>query len=182
MQVVSGVAYLSSYLGESITGKRLLTDCETSIQLWALVPVNSRKPTDLKEFITVFQPAFDYLARHPLTPNETRIFNYLLSRLDMQNFIALSAAGIAKDIGIDRSNVSKAIKGLVTRGIIDEQIHMQIGNLKTYRLNAYVAWRGAHHQAKSEQAKSAVVYETDGNVIRIKSFNAVDADIDDGAI
>lgn len=141
---------------EKITGRRLLTDTASGKELWALVAVERRDKTNLKGYLTMFQPALEYIAQNPLSANEQRVFWTACAQLDLQNFIRLTITDIAHDVQIDRADASRAMKSLIERGLIEEGPKLS-NNSRTYKLNANVGWRGKHSQAKKAQAASNVI-------------------------
>ena len=57
------------------------------------------------------QDAFEELAKDREITNEPRrVLDYMFSKLDFENFIQLSQKEIIEILGINKSNVSKAIK------------------------------------------------------------------------
>lgn len=142
---------------ETLAGKRLLTDVESKKQIYGLFPLEPPKPkTDLKEYLTMFQPALQYIAQHPLSRDEQRVFWTVCARLDLQNFIKLNVSNIARDIQMDRRDAGRALDHLVQRGLVEKGKALG-NNTHEYKLNATVGWRGTHSQAKTAQAKSNVI-------------------------
>lgn len=85
-----------------------------------------------------------------------RVFHVLMSILDYENDIHVSRASIATRLGMHGPNVTRAIKRLVSIGIILRG--PRIGNSATYRLNPNYGWRGSvlsHHAALKERMKEA---------------------------
>lgn len=69
-----------------------------------------------------------------------RVLALLLSALDFKNFILVPQSAIAKELKLDPSQVSKAMKLLVEKGWIYEGD--PVGQVKTYRLNERFAFKG----------------------------------------
>lgn len=108
-----------------------------------------------REFFLMTVDALSWLADHRKLIGEEgfAVFGKVLKRLDFENFIQLSQAEIARELNMQPSNVSRAMKRLISIGIIGEG--PKVGKSKTYRLHPEVAWRGkpkAHFKAR-EAAK-----------------------------
>lgn len=77
-----------------------------------------------------------------ITPTALRLLKYLEAILDYENAIRIVQSDICKALGLDKSNVSKAFKLLLSKGIIER---IECPSLKpVYRLNANYGWRGKH--------------------------------------
>jgi DNA-binding IclR family transcriptional regulator len=101
-----------------------------------------------------FAEAFQYLAKNPLPVRVRQVFDYLFGVLDMNNYLHIKQSDIAAELGLDKSDVSRAIKHLVTIGFLDPG--PKGGRTTTYRMNAQVAWRGkagARRAALTEASK-----------------------------
>lgn len=107
-----------------------------------------------KGWIAMSQGAFERLVNADITKTGFRVLVFLLSRLDFENHISVSQADIARQLGIDRSNVHKAMAELVAEGVMLEG--PRIGMHRTYRLSAAYGWKGSfanHHKALSNELK-----------------------------
>jgi len=78
-----------------------------------------------------------------LTNDEYKVFGYMLSVMDFENWINIPQKEIAKEIGIHKVNVSKAIKGLREKGYIE--IYKK-GRENYYRIRPEVAWKGTERE------------------------------------
>lgn len=108
------------------------------------------------DFFLMTIDALSWLADHRKLIGEEgfAVFGKAVKRLDFENYIQLSQAEIAKELDMQPSNVSRAMKRLISIGIIGEG--PKVGRSKTYRLHPEAAWRGkpkAHHAAR-EQARA----------------------------
>lgn len=82
-----------------------------------------------------------FLARDKsITGVAQRVLRELESQLDYENWVKLALVDIAKDLCIDRSQVSRAIKILVDKGLVLKG--SKIGHFYNYRLNPQFCWRG----------------------------------------
>ncbi len=107
----------------------------------------------LKEgWFMAFQDAFESLARdRDLWGQPTAILHYLMSRLSFDNYIALEQKEISVSLDIDKSDVSKAIKILVEKGILERG--PRLGKSWSYKLNPYYGWKGRVKNLKNERRK-----------------------------
>ena len=77
------------------------------------------RPKLTERWFMAFQDAFEELAKDREITNEPRrVLDYMFSKLDFENFIQLSQKEIIEILGINKSNVSKAIKLLTRKQIV----------------------------------------------------------------
>ncbi|MGR4693219.1 winged helix DNA-binding protein, partial [Escherichia coli] len=69
-----------------------------------------------------------------------KVLMMLLASLDYENFIQVAQADIAEKLEMQKTNVSRSIKGLINLGVIIEG--PKIGRSKSYRLNPQFGWKG----------------------------------------
>jgi Firmicute plasmid replication protein (RepL) len=69
-----------------------------------------------------------------------RVFACLLCQLDYDNFLLVSQPKVADHLNISRSTVSKCIRILCNKNILERG--ERIGNTPTFRLNPQFGWRG----------------------------------------
>jgi len=82
-----------------------------------------------------------FLARDKsITGVAQRVLRELESQLDYENWVRLALVDIAKDLDLDRAQVSRAIKILVDKGLVIRG--SKVGHFYTYRLNPEFCWRG----------------------------------------
>lgn len=94
------------------------------------------------KWVATFQSGMEWLAsQESMTGEQWRVFAYLISRLDFDNYLRVPQADIAEHLKMQKSHVSRAIKGLVTLDVILPG--PMAGRYKTYRLNPRIAHRGA---------------------------------------
>ena len=89
-----------------------------------------------------------------LKSDDKTILFALLSVLDYQNHIQISQVEMGEKLGINKHNVSRSIKKLLTLGIILEGV--KVGRSKSYLLNPNIGWKGngkSHKQALSDKYK-----------------------------
>ncbi len=94
-----------------------------------------------KGFIMNSQEALDLLAEDPdLTKDALRVLLKLCAKLDFENWIYITQVDICNELKINKSNVSKAIKLLISKSIILQG--PKIGRSFGYRLNPDYGWKG----------------------------------------
>lgn len=69
-----------------------------------------------------------------------RVLSYLMGKLDFENYIHISQAVIAAELGMQPSNMSRAIARLMAKGILIAG--PKVGRAKTYRLSPALGWKG----------------------------------------
>ena len=75
-----------------------------------------------------------------LNHEQFRVMFVLLSDLDYENYIQISQIDVANVLGMQKANVSRAIKNLTLKEIL--MVGPKIGRSKTYRLNPNYGWKG----------------------------------------
>lgn len=69
------------------------------------------------------------------------VLHYLTSILDYENEMLISKTDLAMELGMQRPNLSRAFKKLLTHGLVLEG--KKFGNMRTYLLNPEIGWRGS---------------------------------------
>ena len=75
-----------------------------------------------------------------LTGEQFKVLMLMLADLDYENFIQIAQADIAETLGMQKTNVSRAVRALLDVGVIFEG--PKVGRSKTYRLNEQFGWKG----------------------------------------
>ena len=70
-----------------------------------------------------------------------RVLMFMISVLDFENLIQVSQAELAGELGMQRSNVARAIKRIIGIGALLEG--PRIGVHRSYRLNPRFGWKGS---------------------------------------
>ena len=96
-------------------------------------------------WIGLYQEAADMLAEWKLTTEQYRVFLKLLAKLDFDNYLKISHTGMAEELTMKRSAVSRAMKALEDLNVIMEG--PRAGLNKTYRLNPYIAHKGRNRDS-----------------------------------
>lgn len=96
-----------------------------------------------RDYFVGFRGGFEGLASMDLTGEQYKVLMYLFSQLDFDNFLKVAQKDIAEKLNMQKSHVSRAIKGLVEQDVI--AVGPMAGHSKTYRLNPRIAHRGARN-------------------------------------
>ena len=87
------------------------------------------------------QDALNILAEDKdLTKHSLRVFLKMCAKLDFENWIQISQTDICNELDINKGNVSKAIKLLVSKGVLLQG--PKAGRSFAYRLNPNYGWKG----------------------------------------
>lgn len=104
--------------------------------------ITKKRPNRLGgHWVATFQEGLAWMAKQEMTGEQWRVFAYLVSRLDFDNFLKVPQKDIAEELKMNPKNVSRAIRGLKELDIIT--VGPMAGHSKTYRLNPRIAHRGA---------------------------------------
>ena len=133
---------------------KLLTiiDPETNIPRY-YGPIDSKKKRIGGQWVAMYQETLTWLATQRLTGEQSSVLFALLGILDYKNYIRISQADIAKQTGIKRPHVARAIKKLADLDIIAEG--PRAGMYKTYILNPTVGIKGTQKNKKIVDYKEA---------------------------
>ena len=105
---------------------------------YLIIPLERMKVKE--DYIMVFQESVRSLLENVrLTNEEFRVFFYLLSITDFENWILMSQSEIGQRLGMKRPNVSRALKRLEEKGLIYSE---RKGRNNVYKLNPLIAWKG----------------------------------------
>jgi predicted transcriptional regulator len=87
------------------------------------------------------QDALDFLSEdQELTKDSLRVLLKLCAKLDFENWIQISQIEVCNQLKLNKSNVSKAFKLLVSKGILLKG--PKTGRSFAYRLNPNYGWKG----------------------------------------
>lgn len=107
-------------------------------------------------WVAMAQNAMMELARSNLGAQDMRVLFAVLAKLDFENFLLLTIADLAKEIGMQRPNVSDSIKNLEALGVLIRG--PKAGRSSTFRLNPSFGWKGSatnHQKALRDRMKAA---------------------------
>ncbi|HHT2091891.1 TPA: MarR family transcriptional regulator, partial [Raoultella ornithinolytica] len=95
-------------------------DLETGEDLGGFVAViRPKQKSAFERHFTMNQAALELLAK-TLTGEQFKVLMMLLASLDYENFIQVAQADIAEKLEMQKTNVSRSIKGLIDLGVIIE--------------------------------------------------------------
>lgn len=122
-------------------------------------------------FVTVFQKALMNIAMFAkLSKNEHQLLLYLLGSCLADNSICIDLVQIANDLNLDKSNASKALKGLVQRNIVLRKDGFRYGknplpmelSLNFDQLNYNLAYTGRTKEYSKKKTVHPPLTEPDG--------------------
>lgn len=119
--------------------------------------VTIRKKDKMKggDFIVVFQKAIKELVlKADLSKNGYRLLLFLMAETEFEKEINATLYGIAKELGINQSNATVAMKELESIGIVIRNVQ-----LRAFRLNYELAYKGNAKNYKKLQFKDPVFLE-----------------------
>lgn len=126
---------------------------EGGLLVW--MPQTRRSLFSKEGFVVMSQEAMERIANANLGGVASRVLWKLLARLDMENWINVNQANMAKELGLEKPNFHRAIKSLISEEIILEG--PKVGRNCTYRLNPQYGWKGrtqSHVVALSDHMKN----------------------------
>ena len=104
-----------------------------------------------ERWLAMAQSAALIFAKSDLGLGELRVLFMLLAKLDFENLLVLNQSEIARELGMQRQNVQRAIKRLMEMGALLEG--PKAGQSRSYQLNPSFGWKGSarnHVQALDE--------------------------------
>ena len=120
-----------------------------------LVTVRKKEKMKGGDFIVVFQKAIKELVlKADLSKNGYRLLLFLMAETEFEKEINATLYGIAKELGINQSNATVAMKELESIGIVIRNVQ-----LRTFRLNYELAYKGQAKNYKKLQFKDPVFLE-----------------------
>ena len=119
-----------------------------------LVTVRKKEKMKGGDFIVVFQKAIKELVlKADLSKNGYRLLLFLMAETEFEKEIN-ATYGIAKELGINQSNATVAMKELESIGIVIRNVQ-----LRTFRLNYELAYKGNAKNYKKLQFNDPVFLE-----------------------
>ena len=120
-----------------------------------LVTVRKKEKMKGGDFIVVFQKAIKELVlKADLSKNGYRLLLFLMAETEFEKEINATLYGIAKELGINQSNATVAMKELESIGIVIRNVQ-----LRTFRLNYELAYKGNAKNYKKLQFNDQVFLE-----------------------
>ena len=110
-----------------------------------LIPLDQVKIKE--DYIMIFQENVrNILKNMELTPGELKIFFYLLSVTDFENYIWITQQEIAEELKMKQPYIARVIKSLEEKGLI---IKEKRGRNNVYKINPQIAWKGREKNRKN---------------------------------
>lgn len=94
-----------------------------------------------EEFFMGFQKAFIELAKKRLGSEAKDVFLLILGGIDYDNHVTMPQVEMARELGMKRQNVSRAVAALIKEGVLVVE-NPQLGRNRRLRLNEQYGWRG----------------------------------------
>ncbi len=108
------------------------------------------------------QDALEAIAKDPeMTGQAFRVFLYLCSRLDFENYIQVPQVEIATELSIGTAKVSRAIALLESKQILMRG--PKVGRASVFRLNPHFGWKGKVSTLQKARAEHLKVVKDDQN-------------------
>jgi predicted XRE-type DNA-binding protein len=134
-----------------------ITDLDTGEVLTQDLRLKGNSPRKYysEEYILMFIQGFgDIATDKTMTIESMRVLMFLLFKTQMKNWVQLQQSEIAEALGMKQPNVSRALKKLVDKGILEATTKM--GKAKNYRVSIDFGWRGTGPEyAKLRKNKDA---------------------------
>jgi hypothetical protein len=98
----------------------------------------------MSKFVMSFQEAMAELDEDPeITPLTMGVLMAMMNRMGYDNRIDVTMSEIARIKRSRRQSVGKAVKILVSKGVLVEAEEARIGTMKVYRLNPKYGFKGS---------------------------------------
>ena len=102
-------------------------------------------------WIMTFQDSLKLIATDKdMTGQTLKVMLLLMSCLEFENYIAIKQVAIARELGMHKVDVSKAMKLLVEKGII---LKVKEGSTTGYKLNPNYGWKGRVSNLEAEKRR-----------------------------
>lgn len=93
-----------------------------------------------EDAMMTFQDSFITIAKDKeLTGEIKSVLFFLMGNLEFENYITIKQVAIAKELDMQKTHVSRAMKLLVAKGII---LKVKEGTATGYKLNPHYGWKG----------------------------------------
>lgn len=113
---------------------------EYSTDAVIVIPVRRKHLPSCRRWFMGFQGFFLKIAKdRELTLSDRRVFDYLLSVMDFDNYVSVPQNEIARELGISTKTVRRAIEKLKKKNIL---IVKRVGRYNAYMLNPEAVWKG----------------------------------------
>ncbi|WP_375102229.1 replication/maintenance protein RepL (plasmid) [Paenibacillus sp. RS8] len=124
--------------------KHRLVDTETGEIIYTVIELKRKYYSG--GFFMAMQEGFIHIAKLGLTGEQMNVLFLIFGKLDFENWLRLSQTDIAKELGMHKQHVNRAMKVLVEKGVIHKG--PKVGSMLTYRLDPNFGVKG---RAKNEK-------------------------------
>ena len=101
-------------------------------------------------FVMGFQESLiEIAADKDMTHEMTRVWLMLLGKISFENWVAIPQKEISEKLNMHKSNVSKAIKKLIDKGLLLKG--PKLGHTSSYKINSHHAWKGSVKNLKNDR-------------------------------
>jgi predicted transcriptional regulator len=115
-----------------------------------LVVPKQKKKLKERDWLMFYQAGLAQLAKDKELRGAPRsVLDMLMSMMDFENFIGIDQSFICKELNMEKASVSKAIKLLVEKKILEKG--PKFGRMNSYKLNEFYAWRGTVENKRKAQ-------------------------------
>ena len=113
-----------------------------------VIPLSQRGKLNWKRWFMGFQDFFARIAMDPeLNNTDRRVFDYLLSVMDMDNYVSVPQKEIARKLGVSDRAVRKSLSKLKKKNIL---LVRKVGRYNAYLLNPEAVWKGSIKRYKNK--------------------------------
>jgi predicted transcriptional regulator len=104
-------------------------------------------------WMMTFQDSLEIIAMDKeMTGQTLKVMLLLMGNLEFENYITIKQVAIAEKLGMDKADVSKAMRLLVGKGII---LKVKEGTTTGYKLNPHYGWKGSVTNMEAETRRIA---------------------------
>ena len=119
-----------------------------------------------KDFFFMFQKSLELIAScEELNGTDLKVFMFLLSQLDFENYISVTQKRIVEHTKIKQQNVSSALTKLTKLNIIEK---IPLDDLKGYRLNPSYAWKGKISEFQKDEKERKKRAASEAKIVQLK--------------
>lgn len=129
--------------------KHIVVDEDTGDEVPALVFY--RKKWKGENFFMGFQDAIADIAKRRLGSEAKDVFLLILARMDYNNIVTIPQVEIARQLGMKKQNVSRAVSILVKEGVLRVDPYYSNKYKRRLMLNREVAWKGKLRQLGEQE-------------------------------
>jgi predicted transcriptional regulator len=102
-----------------------------------------------KRWMMTFQDSLEIIAMdEDMTGQTLKVMLLLMGNLEFENYITIKQVAIAEKLKMQKTHVSRAMKQLVSKGII---LKVKEGTTTGYKLNPTYGWKGKVSNMENEQ-------------------------------